>query len=152
MELTLDILEKVPVKLPESFLNAIARETLLLGLPASLTESSFSVSAVAVSQVEIQNLNHEYRNKDAVTDVLSFWNFTSQEELTAQKDGMIDLGELIFSPDFIKQAATEDEVSYQREMTYIFAHGILHLIGYDHEPEMFQIQDTVTEKLNPADQ
>ncbi|HCJ45705.1 MAG TPA: hypothetical protein DHV33_02200, partial [Candidatus Moranbacteria bacterium] len=40
-----------------------------------------------------------------------------------------------------------DKVTFEREMTYIFSHGVLHLIGFDHEEEMFTLQEQVTDVL-----
>lgn len=149
MRLSFRLHKQVPESLHEAFFRGIARETLLAGLPESVTSRSFLLSAVSVSEHEIQNLNARYRKKDAVTDILSFWNFSSREELLTEKDATIDLGELFFSPRFIRKAAHDDGVAYRREMTYVFSHGVLHLIGYDHEPEMFRIQDRVTDRFAP---
>lgn len=150
MHLTLELHEEVPAGLPQDLFESAARDALALGLPDSFSDRSFSISAVAVSQDEIQRLNREYRNKDATTDILSFWNFASIPELLEEKSAIIELGELFFAPDFIAQAALEDAVSYRREMAYIFSHGVLHLIGYDHEPEMFRIQDEITDRIAPV--
>lgn len=149
MRFTLELHEEVPAGLPHDLFESAASEALVLGLPDSFADRSFAISAVAVSQDEIRRLNREYRGKDSATDILSFWNFASVAELLSEKSATIELGELFFSPDFIKQAAEEDTVSYRREMAYIFSHGVLHLIGYDHEPEMFRIQDQITDILAP---
>lgn len=149
MHLSLELHEEVPAGLPLELFEAAAEAALALGLPASFSEQSFSLTAVAVSQEEIQRLNREYRDKDSVTDILSFWNFASVAELLLEKSATIELGELFFAPEFIEQAAQEDAVSYRREMAYIFSHGVLHLIGYDHEPEMFRIQDRITDDVAP---
>ncbi len=149
MSLTLELHEEVPAGLPLELFEAAAQSALSLGLPASFPDRSFSLSAVAVSQEEIRRLNHEYRGKESTTDILSFWNFASVAELLQEKSATIELGELFFAPEFIEQAAKEDAISYRREMAYIFSHGVLHLIGYDHEPEMFLIQDQITDRLAP---
>lgn len=149
MRLTLELHEEIPAGLPHELFEAAASRALALGLPDAGVDRSFALTAVAVSQEEIRRLNREYRGKDATTDILSFWNFASIAELPREKSVTIELGELFFAPDFIGQAAQEDEVSYRREMAYIFAHGVLHLIGYDHEPEMFRIQDRITDEIAP---
>lgn len=150
MRLSFHLHQQTPENLPQSFFKNIARETLLLGLPKSITGKSYQFLAVAVSEDEMQRLNSKYRKKNTTTDILSFWNFASAEELSAEKNATIDLGELFFSPEFIQKAADDDSVSYRREMVYVFSHGVLHLIGYDHEPEMFRIQDQITDQFAPG--
>jgi probable rRNA maturation factor len=149
MRLSFHLEKKVTEKLSLAFFKQIARAALLEGLPASLMHKSFVLSAVAVSLEEIQTLNQTYRGKNAPTDILSFWNFSNIAELEGEKNATIDLGELFFAPCFIKQAAREDGVEYRREMAYVFSHGVLHLVGYDHEPEMFRIQDRITDTYAP---
>ena len=90
MHLSLELHEEVPAGLPLELFEAAAEAALALGLPASFSEQSFSLTAVAVSQEEIQRLNREYRDKDSVTDILSFWNFASVAELLLEKIATIE--------------------------------------------------------------
>lgn len=112
------------------------------------TSKSIHLGVAAVSEARIQELNREYRGKDAVTDILSFG-----EEVSILESGVLPieeevmLGDLIYNPQYIIEAAKEDDISEEREMAFIFSHGILHLLGYDHSEEMFALQDEVTQEI-----
>lgn len=92
---------------------------------------------------EIQNLNRDFRNKDKVTDVLSF-NFQDISGL----DEVQPLGDIIICPKRAQEQAWELGYSLRRELIFLFAHGVFHLLGYDHETEdeaekMFALQKQV---------
>jgi probable rRNA maturation factor len=73
----------------------------------------------------IQEYNHEYRAKESATDVLSF-----------PLEGDFDhapLGSIIISADFVIQKAQEFRHDCDDELSLLFIHGLLHLLGYDHE-------------------
>ena len=112
------------------------------------TSKSIHLGVAAVSEARIQELNREYRGKDAGTDILSFG-----EEVSILESGVLPieeevmLGDLIYNPQYIVEAAKEDDISEEREMAFIFSHGILHLLGYDHSEEMFALQDEVTQEI-----
>ena len=150
MRVTLDYTAEVTgTGLEHDFYARIAEET-MKRLPAELcgTKDQVTLSAVLVSSDRIQELNRTYRGKDAVTDILSFGEYADTDAFVKEEGKDIFLGELFFCYDFISGSAKEDEVSIKREMTYVFSHGILHLLGYDHSDEMFAIQDAVTSALN----
>jgi rRNA maturation RNase YbeY len=96
------------------------------------------ISVSLVDDAEIRRLNRMYRDKDKVTDVLSF----------ASPDGDFSwyLGDVIISyPQAVRQAEDED---LELELTDLLVHGILHVLGYDHEKaedaaQMFPLQDTI---------
>ncbi|MEE3928540.1 rRNA maturation RNase YbeY [Mycoplasmopsis ciconiae] len=90
------------------------------------------VDVMIVDNKTIQKLNKEYRQKDYATDILSFGfdDFQMYEKLP-----FIHLGELIISDEKVKQQALEFNHSLRREYCYLFAHGLVHLLGYDHEIE-----------------
>jgi probable rRNA maturation factor len=95
------------------------------------------------TESEIKDLNHNFRNKDSVTDVLSF-NFQD-----LQNTGEIQpLGDVIICTARAQEQAWELGYSLRRELIFLFAHGVLHLLGYDHETEedaekMFKLQKQV---------
>ncbi len=107
------------------------------------------IDVACVSDEEIAKLNGKYREKPQPTDILSFGTFEGLGALKQVPAGSIDLGQIVLSPDFIARSAAEDGVSWKREFTYVFSHGVLHLAGFDHEERMFQIQDAVTDVLAP---
>lgn len=70
----------------------------------------------------IQTLNKEYRDKDKPTDVLSF-GF----------DDTVHLGQIVISLERAKEQAEEIGNSLEEELKFLFCHGVLHNLGYDHE-------------------
>lgn len=136
---------EVPNSVPESFFAAVASETIKRCPLPGINNKDISLTAVAVSTLRIQELNRTYRDKDAVTDILSFGEYADTAACIADTNQAIFLGEIFFCYDVIKAAAEEDEVTIEHELTYVFSHGVLHLLGYEHSDEMFAIQDAVTE-------
>ena len=91
------------------------------------------VSLTIVSLEEIQQLNREYRQVNRVTDVLSFPQYVSPDEIPA--DSMYLLGDVIICMEQAVKQAEEYGHSIQRELVYLFVHNIFHLFGYDHMEE-----------------
>ena len=91
-------------------------------------------------QEKIQELNRTYRGEDRPTDVLAFYMTTAGEELkddsdrfVVPPDGMLHLGEVMVSyPQAVLQAK-EQKHSVKKELAILIIHGVLHLLGYDHE-------------------
>lgn len=109
-----------------------------------------------VSLEEIHRINLEYRKVDRPTDVISFAfedKVEGETKIIPQKDLPRDLGEIFICVDKCKQQALEYNHSLDREMAFLFTHGILHLLGYDHMKEedekvMFKIQDEIMDILH----
>lgn len=112
------------------------------------TDAEISVSIV--NNQEIQEINRDYRQKDAPTDVISF---AMQETVEGEmeilgEDIPLMLGDIIISIDKVKEQAEEYNHSFQRELGFLAVHGLLHLLGYDHmivedEKKMFSRQDEI---------
>ncbi len=104
-----------------------------------LSDSEFntiSFDIVLTNNTEIQRINKEYRKKDVPTDVITFAIFAdSPAEERFIIDGEINLGEIILSVDKIESQANENNKTLTDELYYIISHGILHLLGYDHQTE-----------------
>jgi probable rRNA maturation factor len=87
-------------------------------------------------------MNFQYRKKKYETDVLSF-----------DGDFQESFGELVLCPQVLKKQSLQHDLSFRQELTYMLIHGILHLLGYDHETSekdaqrMFHIQDSLFEKI-----
>ena len=93
----------------------------------------------------IKSINRDYRNKDKVTDVLSFemWDEINPEN---------SIGEVYVATDVAIKQAEEYGHSLEREILFLIAHGLLHLIGYDHlnevdEKEMIKRQKEILERV-----
>lgn len=120
----------------------------------------FEVSISFVSNEEIRDLNREYRGIDSVTDVLSFPMLEFEEdhdELEDDEEEYIEeelpLGDIVISVERADEQAKEYGHSFKRELAFLLVHGMLHLLGYDHEKAeeetaMFQKQEKILEKLN----
>lgn len=151
MKVTVRYTDEAATPFDESFFSRIAEETLLhCPLPSLKKRVSIELNVVAVSRQKIQELNRTYRQKDSVTDILSFGEYSDTETFEQNTEEKVFLGEIFFCYDFIAEAAREDSVTEDHEMTYVFSHGVLHLLGYDHSDEMFAIQDTVTATIMAA--
>ena len=99
------------------------------GLDPAQCEISFSF----VSPEEIRRLNADFRQKDAVTDVLSFPQY---DDIRNPDDPQaICLGDVVICDDTARRQAEEYGHSYERELVYLFVHSVLHLLGYDHMDE-----------------
>lgn len=123
------------------------------------------VNLVLTSDEEIHRINQQFRGIDAPTDVLSFPGIPFEtpgdlqeltENETAHKNpdsGNIMLGDIMISvPRVFSQAAAYGH-SVKREYAFLFAHSMLHLMGYDHmEPDEAQVmekkQENILESLN----
>ncbi|MFD1358235.1 rRNA maturation RNase YbeY [Fictibacillus halophilus] len=114
---------------------------------------SAEVSVTIVTKERIQEINSEYRQKDAVTDVISF----AMEEMGEDETEIIGgeetrfLGDIIICLDVAKEQAEEYGHSIEREMGFLAVHGFLHLLGYDHmneadEKAMFGRQEEILEQ------
>ncbi len=86
------------------------------------------VSIVFSDPEFIKEINKKYRGKDKVTDVLSF-----PENISDFKGTSSSLGEIVICPLKLKDQAKEQGVSFKEELARILIHGLLHLLGYDHE-------------------
>lgn len=100
-----------------------------------------------VNNEEIHIINRDYRNVDRPTDVISF-AFLDEKSEKELKGGPISLGEIIISYEKAEEQAKEYGHSLLREMSFLFTHGMLHLLGYDHmkkedEVVMFKLQDEI---------
>jgi len=76
-----------------------------------------TLSLAFIDKTEIKKLNKKFRNKDEPTDVLSF-------------EG---INEIVICPEVVKENSKKYGTSEKAEMMKVFIHGILHLLGYDHE-------------------
>lgn len=107
-----------------------------------IAENTYEISLLITDDETIHNLNKEYRQKDKPTDVLSF-----------PMDDEVLLGDIVISIDTAKKQAEEREINIDREAAFLFIHGLLHLLGYDHETsaedekEMFALQEEILKKL-----
>ena len=107
-----------------------------------LTEEGYpattEVTIRAVSDEEISELKREWLGVDAATDVLSFPIDPQSPGRAPEADPAgppVMLGDVVIAPDFIARQATEHGVSETDELSLMVVHGVLHLMGWDHETD-----------------
>ena len=99
------------------------------------------IDITVVDADTIREMNAEYRSKDSVTDVLSFpmyefYNGEPREELDEEPDtGCVMLGDMMISLERCAQQGEEFGHGFDREVSYLTVHSVLHLLGYDHVDE-----------------
>lgn len=108
------------------------------------------ISVTIVDNDYIHEINRTYRHKDAPTDVISFafLDDNPDRESLFKSGQMVVLGEIYISSDKAKEQAVSYGHSLERELKFLFVHGLLHLLGYDHMKEedekvMFRLQDEI---------
>jgi probable rRNA maturation factor len=95
----------------------------------TLGQTRYSLSVVFIGSSRMRKINKCYRGKDFPTDVLSF-RYPGE-----MFEGMPFLGEIVISPEIAGQNATERGIGFDAEIRTLLVHGILHLMGYDHETD-----------------
>ncbi len=88
------------------------------------------VALVFINDADIRELNAQYRGKDKPTNVLSF---ASEDELLPGMPAV--LGDVILSYDTVRREAAEQDKTVRDHTTHLIVHGLLHLLGYDHEQD-----------------
>lgn len=99
----------------EEFLKGVARKVL-----EGENEAENNLSIVLVGQGRIRELNKKYRKENKVTDVLTFGN---------------GLNEIVICLREVKKNAKKYSITLEKELTRVLIHGILHLLGYNHEKD-----------------
>lgn len=96
-------------------------------------KGSAEVNIILVNNPYIKEINKEHRNKDVATDVLSFpMGKDGKYEINPETGAQI-LGDIVISMEKVVDQCNEYGHSMQREVAYLVAHGMLHILGYDHE-------------------
>ena len=122
----------MPSKAKETVQNVLQQAADLLELGPEV-----EISVLLVDNETIRSLNRDYRNKDAATDVLSF---PMEEAMDGEPEPAVIggpterlLGDLVISVEMAIAQAAEYGHSVERELAFLSVHGLLHLLGYDHE-------------------
>lgn len=146
MEITMINRTNEDVKKYEPFFNQIAASAeKVLKL-----EKDLEISVTFVRSRTIHKINKEYRGIDRPTDVISFAIRDDLDDDVPEEEK--DLGDLFINIDYARRQAREYGHSYQREIGFLFTHGMLHCLGYDHmKPEdekvMFALQDKILDPI-----
>lgn len=163
-------------------MSSISRITLMAEQPHCLTAARAATCIDAVAKAvaahedlqfhatvrltqtdEIRALNSNFRGIDAETDVLSFPAFSDIEdarqnapEYEYTEDGLLEVGDIAICVEKAQQQADEIGHSLEQEITFLVLHGLLHLLGYDHETaedeeEMTGVQRRIMREIGVVD-
>ena len=110
-------------------------------------DGSAEISVTFVDNEEIRKLNAQYRNKDSATDVLSFPMGENGVYDVNMETGAKILGDVVLSMEKAIEQANAYGHSLQREVAYLTAHSVLHLLGYDHIESMERVRMREKEEL-----
>ncbi|MBI4286476.1 MAG: rRNA maturation RNase YbeY [Chloroflexi bacterium] len=136
MEINILIEENLEEGIDEAWLQGVAETA----LTAQQVEANAELSLVITDQETVRQLNRNYLGEDEPTDVLSFGMLeTSAGEgqpaspFLTPPDGKVHLGEVIIAYTQAVAQAKAHGHSVQRELAILIIHGVLHLLGYDHD-------------------
>ena len=134
-DISIQIDDEFRDKVDEDWLRKVAVEALGAGAPAEV-----ELGIVVTSDEAIHQLNRQYRGVDEPTDVLSFalWEKAETEEeepFVWPPDEVARLGEIILSYPIADKRSQERNLPVAHELALLEVHGILHLLGYDHQTD-----------------
>lgn len=148
--MNLDVHNFTQNEIDEKFFESIAEKVLkITGAILQQAQDKTEISLAIVGDGRMRKLNKMYRGKNRVTDVLSFDNKSvlpylkkafvkikkNKEEFVLPPDGIKRLGEIIICYPQAKKQAKRQKHSLEKELIILFVHGLLHLLGYDHEKD-----------------
>lgn len=122
------------VEIDEDFLKNIAKKVLKGELDTSAFQN-IELSIAFIGSGRMRKLNRQYRGKNRVTDVLAF----PESEIVFEKfkigplKKIKGLGEIIICLREVKKNSRKFESSFEKELARVLVHGLLHLLGHDHE-------------------
>ena len=131
-EIGISVEEKFCGLVDEEWVKRIAQQV----LEAESMTPPYEVSLVFTDSETVQRLNRDYRGVDEPTDVLAFHMLPQKEadsSFVLPPDGVTRLGEVIICYPQAVEQAEEQGHSVEKELALLIIHGILHLLGYDHE-------------------
>ena len=150
------LLNNAPENTLKLFRKVADKATEFLGQPENL-----GVVVTFLSKDEICSLNTQYRGVERATDVLSFPTIDNAGHgvidvslypyETDCRTGILNLGDVFICADVAKEQAEEYGHSTEREYAFLFLHGLLHLLGYDHiEPDDEREMDAAAQSILTA--
>ena len=138
--------------LPQSLSEKDVRRVLRRVFRVTKKKEVGCVSVNCISDAKMKKLNKVYRGKNSTTDVLSFGGSGTKLGISFFKKLLPslvpdpDFGDIFISPSYVKKNAKKQGILFKEEMLRMVAHGMLHLMGYDHaslaqEKKMFALQE-----------
>ncbi|HVG95811.1 MAG TPA: rRNA maturation RNase YbeY [Chloroflexota bacterium] len=137
--LALAVIREAEVPQTDRWLHRTGRAALTAALdvrPTLLPPATRRVEAslLLADDATLHRLNRDFRGVDRPTDVLSFSQLESAPLLPGRA-GTVPLGDVAVSVERARRQADDYGHPFERELAYLFVHGLLHLLGYDHEAE-----------------
>lgn len=137
------------IKVNEELIDSVIAESLRY----EGVSDNCEISVTIVDNDEIHSINLKHRGIDRPTDVLSFPLIDFEKETLPDDGSKIYLGDIIISIEKAEEQAKEYGHSLDREIGFLTAHSMLHLLGYDHMAEneekiMFKKQEEILNNLN----
>jgi probable rRNA maturation factor len=128
--------------------------------PEILDNAPAEMSLVLADDALVQTLNRDYRDKDKPTNVLSFAlldGSDDSDDALAREEGMpILIGDVILAFETVRREAREQGKSIENHLTHLVIHGVLHLLGYDHQSDpdadrMERLETSILARMGVAD-
>ena len=138
----------------EKRLENMIIETAKAALELEGAKCDVDLSVVVTDNENIREINNEQRNIDRATDVLSFPGYEKDEWNELKKnEELVYIGDIVISKEKVEEQAKEYGHSFEREFCYLVAHGMLHLMGYDHMVDSDEVimrgkEEEIMKKLN----
>lgn len=117
----------------EKELEEMIKNTAKAALNIENAVCDINLSVVITNNENIREINNEQRHIDSATDVLSFPGYEKEDwEKIKGQDELVYIGDIVVSKEKVEEQAREYGHGFDREFCYLIAHGMLHLMGYDH--------------------
>lgn len=117
-------------KIVRYFIEHLSEKSCLAGF----NYGTISFDILFCDSIKTHQINKEYRDKDYPADIITFAIFADSDDKFVFDDE-INLGEIILALDKVKEEAVKNNVTDEYELYFLIAHGILHLLGFDHQTE-----------------
>jgi probable rRNA maturation factor len=147
------MLEGIQISIEEEFRGVVngswVKKIVRHVLKAEGVAPPYEVSLVFTDSETVRKLNRDYRGVDEPTDVLAFYMLPQKgadSSFVLPPDGVTRLGEVIISYPQAVEQAKEQGHSPERELALLIIHGMLHLLGYDHEEPVEEAEMRTREK------
>ena len=140
--MTVEITNRSGVSAPESEVESL----LNFGIAYMELHPDCELSVTFVDDKEMEELHIKWMDEPGTTDVLSF-----PMDMPEDKDDVVTLGDIVIDPIVAAHQAASAGHSTEHEIYILAAHGLLHILGYDHadkdeEKVMFELQETIVKK------
>lgn len=132
----LSVDEKKAIDVARDILKFYLKEKNIFDLSAlaGMEFDCISFDILYCDSEKTHDINKEYREKDYAADIITFAIFADSEDKFVF-DGEINLGEIIISLEKVEANALEKGTTFERELHFLISHGIMHLLGFDHQTD-----------------